>query len=90
MDLVLKDIGLFQEIAETHGVPLEISPLMIDIFRDGQARYGIRAKSDDIIRRLEDATGLAVLAQGFPAAMVDDEPEAPGEEVLPRGRKPAQ
>ena len=29
MDLVLKDIGLFQKIAEDHDVPLEISPLMI-------------------------------------------------------------
>lgn len=82
MDLVLKDIGLFQAIADQHGVPLEISPLMIEIFRDGQARYGARANSDDIIRRLEEATGLDVTAPGFPAEMVDDEPEAPGYEVV--------
>lgn len=83
MDLVLKDIGLFQKIADKAGVPLEISPLMIDIFRDGQRRYGERARSDDIIRRLEEATGLSVLAPGFPAEMVDDEPEATGYEVVP-------
>jgi 3-hydroxyisobutyrate dehydrogenase len=35
MDLVLKDIGLFQKIADKGAVPLEISPLMIEIFRDG-------------------------------------------------------
>jgi len=81
MDLVLKDIGLFQKIAEQAGVPLEISPLMIEIFRDGQRRYGERANSDDIVRRLEEATGLSVLAPGFPAEMVDDEPEEPGYEV---------
>lgn len=86
MDLVMKDIGLFQKIADTHGVPLEISPLMIDIFRDGQARYGVRANSDDIIRRLEEATGLSIVADGFPAEMVDDEPEARGAEVVPAGR----
>jgi 3-hydroxyisobutyrate dehydrogenase len=86
MDLVMKDIGLFQKIAEANGVPLEISPLMIDIFRDGQARYGERANSDDIIRRLEEATGLSILAPGFPAEMVDDEPEEPGYEVVPPGR----
>ena len=40
MDLVLKDIGLFQKIADKAAVPLEISPLMIEIFRDGQRRYG--------------------------------------------------
>lgn len=84
MDLVLKDIGLFQQIAERHGVPLEISPLLIRIFKDGQARYGARANSDDIIRRLEEATGADVRAPGFPAEMVDDEPEAPGYEVIPR------
>lgn len=86
MDLVMKDIGLFQKIAEERGVPLEISPLMIDIFRDGQQRYGVRANSDDIIRRLEEATGLSILAPGFPAEMVDDEPEEPGYEVVPSGR----
>ncbi|NNJ67828.1 MAG: NAD(P)-dependent oxidoreductase [Boseongicola sp.] len=81
MDLVLKDIGLFQSIAEDAGVPLEISPLMIEIFKDGQQRYGARAQSDDIIRRLEEATGLDITATGFPAEMVDDEPEEPGYEV---------
>ncbi|NDW54705.1 NAD(P)-dependent oxidoreductase [Aliiroseovarius sp. PrR006] len=87
MDLVKKDIGLFQEIAERTGVPLEISPLMIEIFKDGIARYGERAQSDDIIRRLEEATGLDITAPGFPAEMVDDEPEEPGYEVVPaRGR----
>ncbi|MDT8327186.1 MAG: NAD(P)-dependent oxidoreductase [Roseovarius sp.] len=86
MDLVLKDIGLFHKLAEQHNIPLEISPLMIEIFKDGQDRYGARAQSDDIIRRLEDATGLSILADGFPTEMVDDEPEEPGYEVVPRGR----
>lgn len=87
MDLVLKDIGLFHKIAEQAGVPLEISPLMIEIFRDGQRRYGERANSDDIVRRLEEAAGLSILAPGFPAEMVDDEAEEPGYEVTPGGRR---
>ena len=85
MDLVLKDIGLFDAIAQEHGVPLEISPLMIQIFKDGIARYGERAQSDDIIRRLEEPTGLDITAPGFPAEMVDDEPEEPGYEVRRAG-----
>lgn len=83
MDLVKKDIGLFQDIAEQNDVPLEISPLMVSIFEDGIARYGERAQSDDIIRRLEEATGLDITAPGFPAEMIDDEPEEPGYEVVP-------
>ncbi|MBZ0129685.1 MAG: NAD(P)-dependent oxidoreductase [Rhodobacteraceae bacterium] len=83
MDLVKKDIGLFQEIANRNGVALELSPMLINIFNDGIARYGPRAQSDDIIRRLEEATGLDIRAPGFPPEMVDDEPEEPGYEVVP-------
>ena len=85
MDLVSKDIGLFQDIAERAGVPLEVSPLLIKIFQDGQDRYGPREWSPNIIKRLEDATGLDITAPGFPDEMTDDEPEAPGYEVVPTG-----
>ncbi len=85
MDLVLKDIGLFQAIAERHDVPLELNPEMIRIFENGAERYGSREWSPNIIRRLEDATGLSILADGFPAEIVDEEPEEPGYEVIPRG-----
>ena len=85
MDLVKKDIGLFQAIAERNNVPLEISPLICEIFEDGIARYGERELSPNIIRRLEDATGLDIRAPGFPAEMTDDEPEELGYEVVPTG-----
>jgi 3-hydroxyisobutyrate dehydrogenase len=83
MDLVKKDIGLFQQIAEDHDVPLEISPLIVSIFEDGIKRYGPRAQSDEIIRRLEEPTGLDIRAPGFPADLTDDEPEEAGYEVIP-------
>ena len=86
MDLVSKDIGLFQTIADRHGVPVELNPVMVEIFKDGEARYGPREWSPNIIRRLEDATGQSILAPGFPARMIDDEPEVPGYEVIPKGR----
>ena len=86
MDLVRKDIGLFQEVADRADVPLEMNPLMIKIFEDGIARYGERELSPNIIRRLEDATGLDIRAPGFPPEMTDDEPEEPGYEVVPKGR----
>ncbi len=86
MDLVKKDIGLFQRIASDCEVPLEISPLMVDIFDDGIARYGERELSPNIIRRLEDATGLSIVADGFADELIDEEPEAPGYEVVPASR----
>ena len=82
MDLVKKDIGLFQQVADRAGVPLEMNPLMIEIFDDAIARYGERELSPNIIRRLEEATGLDIRAPGFPAEMSDDEPEEPGYEVM--------
>ncbi len=82
MDLVSKDIGLFQAIAERANVPLELSPLLIDIFKDGEKRYGPREWSDNIIKRLEEACGVDILAPGFPPEMVDDEPEEEGYEVI--------
>ncbi len=84
MDLVSKDIGLFHEIAQRNNVDLEIAPLMVDIFKDGEKRYGSRELSPNIIRRLEDATGLDITAPGFPAEMFDDEPEEAGYEVIPK------
>lgn len=86
MDLVKKDIGLFQEVADRAGVPLEMNPLMIKIFDDAIERYGEREWSPNIIRRLEDATGLDITAPGFPDEMLDDEPEEPGYEVIPTGK----
>jgi len=81
MDLVLKDIGLFQSIASEAGVPLELSPKLIEIFEDGQRRFGPREWSSNIIRRLEEACDVKVLGSGFPEEMTDDEPEEPGYEI---------
>lgn len=84
MDLVSKDIGLFDEIARAHHVPVELSPLIVRLFKEARAQYGDREFSPNIIRRYEEPLGLKVLGAGFPAEMVDDEPEEPGYEVVPR------
>ena len=84
MDLVLKDIGLFQALAEKHRAPLEVSPLLVQMFGDAIDRYGPREFSPNIIRRFEEATGASVLADGFPAEIIDDEPEERGAEVIPK------
>jgi 3-hydroxyisobutyrate dehydrogenase len=84
MDLVIKDVGLFDTWARSLGVPLELSPLVLGIFEDGARRYGARELSPNIIRRLEEACDVQVLGEGFPAQMVDDEPKVPGYEVHAR------
>lgn len=81
MDLVCKDIGLFEDIAKRGNLELELAPVMVDIFKDGQERYGPREFSPNIIHRLEEAAGVEILAPGFPPEIIDDEPEEPGYEV---------
>ena len=82
MDLVLKDIGLFQDIASAHNVPLEISPILIKILKDGRTRFGAQEWSPNIIKRLEEACDTKILAPGFPDEMTDDELEQPGYEII--------
>jgi 3-hydroxyisobutyrate dehydrogenase len=84
MDLVIKDVGLFDQLARDLDVPLELSPLVLSIFKDGASKYGPREHSPNIIRRIEERCGVKVLGQGFPAEMVDEEAEELGYEVVVR------
>ena len=84
MDLVVKDAGLFDDLAQRLEVPLEVSPLVRSIFEEGQAAYGPRAWSPMIVKRLKAACGIDLRAPGFPEEIVDDELEAPGAEVIVR------
>ena len=82
MDLVQKDVSLFVAVAERCGVPLDLGPVLIDVFDDAAARFGPREWSPNVMRRWEEAVGTEVLAPGFPPEMIDNEPEAPGREVV--------
>ena len=89
MDLVSKDIGLFQELADRCGVPVELSPILVEIFQGRRGRgTASREWSPNIVRRPRGRPpGLAILAPGFPTRMIDDEPEASGHEVVPKWAK---
>jgi len=82
MDLVVKDMALFQAIADRHHIPLDVSPLVLDIFERGRNAYGPRFWSSGIVKLLEDACRIELRAPGFPAELIDTEPEAPGYEVV--------
>jgi len=87
MDLVSKDVGIFNELAERKGLDLEVAPMIVDIFKDGEERYGPRELSPNIIKRLEERANVEVLGVGFPPEMVDDEPEEEGYEVIIQNRQ---
>ena len=81
MDLVLKDTGLFNDLAKKLNSGLEISPKIVDIFRDGQKKYGSRAWSSMIVKRMEDSNNIDFRADGFPKELTDNEPEEKGYEI---------
>ncbi len=81
MDLVLKDTGLFDELAKKLNAPLEISPKIVEIFMDGQKKYGSRAWSSMIVKRMEDFNKINFRAKGFPEKLIDNEPEEKGYEI---------
>ena len=81
MDLVLKDTGLFDNLSKKLNTPLEISPLIVKIFKDGQKKYGSRAWSSMIVKRMEDLNKIDFRAKGFPKELVDNEQEEKGYEI---------
>ena len=81
MDLVVKDTTLFDDLAGKLNTPLEISPLIVKIFKDGQKKYGSRAWSSMIVKRMEDQNNIDFRAKGFPSELVDNEPEEKGYEI---------
>ena len=81
MDLVLKDTGLFDDLAKKLDAPLEISPKVVEIFKDGKKKYGSRAWSSMIVKRMEDLNNIDFRAKGFPEELTDNEPEEKGYEI---------
>ena len=81
MDLVLKDTGLFDNLAKKLNAPLEISPQIVKIFKDGQKKYGSRAWSSMIVKRMEDLNNINFRANGFPSELIDNDQEEKGYEI---------
>jgi len=81
MDLVEKDMILFNNLAKKLDIPLEISPLVLNIFKDGHKKYGPRAWSSMIVKRMEELNNTNFRAEGFPSELIDNEPEEKGFEI---------
>ena len=81
MDLVEKDMSLFNKLSKDIDINLEIAPFILDIFKDAKEKFGSRAWSSMVVKRLEDKYGINFREKGFPNELVDDEPEEKGHEV---------
>ncbi len=81
MDLVKKDIKLFNDLSKKLKTPLEISPFILNIFNEAQKKYGSRAWSSMVVKRLEDKYKLNFRAPGFPKELKDFEKQKKGYEI---------
>ena len=87
MDHEMKDVSLFDDLGKSLEVPLELSPVVVAAVRDGLERYGPRAWSSQVVKRLEDDCGEDLRAPGFPEYLADHEPGGEGAEVVITNRR---
>ena len=81
MDLVEKDMNLFNDLSKKLNIPLEISPIVLDIFKDAHKKYGSRSWSSMVVKRLEDNCKNNFREKGYPEELVDKEKEEKGYEI---------
>ena len=81
MDLVEKDMTLINDLSKKLNIPLEISPLVLDIFKDAHKKYGSRSWSSMVVKRLEDNCKINFREKGYPDELVDKEKEEKGYEI---------
>mgnify|MGYP001212483790 CR=1 FL=1 len=78
MDLVCKDVGLFDKLTQKLNIPVEISPLMVKIFNKGKKKYGRRSFSTSIVKLLEEKCKTKIRSKGFPSKLIDFENKKKG------------
>ena len=70
LDLASQDFGLAAQLARASGVPLEVAGHVEQIFQRARAQFGGDAWSTQVVKLLEDSTGLDLSAAGFPSSPV--------------------
>ena len=82
MDLVCKDVGLFDKLTKKYQIPAELSVLINSIFQRGRKKYGDRALSTSIVKMLEESCKEYLRSEGFPSNLKDKEDKKEGKEIL--------
>ena len=68
-------------LAKKLNATLELSPLIVKTFKDGLEKFGPRAWSSMIVKRMEDINNINFRAKGFPSELIDNDPEKKGYEI---------
>jgi len=82
MDLVCKDVELFNKLIEKFNIPTELSPLVMKMFNEGKKKYGDRSFSTSIVKLLEEKCNENLRSKGFPSQLLDTESRKKGIEII--------
>ena len=81
MDLVCKDLGLFDKLVKKFNIPAKISNTMLKIFKSGKRKLGSRSYSTSIVKLIENECNERLRANNFPIELVDTKERMKGFEV---------
>ena len=81
MDLVNKDILLFNKLGKKLNIPIDLSNLIYKKFSIGMKKLGKRSYSTSIVKLLEKDCNLKMRAKNFPKELIDYENKRKGVEI---------
>ena len=81
MDLVCKDLALFDKLINKFDIPANISKLLLEIFTKGKNEFGDRAFSTSVVKQMELLCNENLRSSNFPSELVDIESRKKGFEI---------
>ena len=81
MDLVLKDVKLFEKLLKKLNIKTDLSPIVTKVFKRGIKKYGNRSFSTSIVKLLEEKSNTNLRSRGFPSLLKDNLPKKKGYEI---------
>ena len=81
MDLALKDITLFNNLANEYNIPVDFGKILNKKFNEGIKKFGKRSFSTSIVKLIEDKSKIKMRAKNFPKYLIDLQKKQKGIEV---------
>ena len=81
MDLVNKDISLFNKLANQHKLQIDLGKILQKKFKKGLKQFGSRSFSTSIVKLIEDQGRIKMRAKNFPKELVDASSKQKGIEI---------
>ncbi len=78
MDLVNKDINIFNKLAKQKKIPVDLAKILNKKFKNGMRILGKRSFSTSIVKLLENECNIKMRAKKFPKKLIDNEKKRKG------------